>query len=189
MSVLLCIHVTDRSWHLSRLPITYVYPGLSFMRSFALTTSKEDQNKQFSWITLVPRGSIDGSNTFCLCEVAITHSNQCLGIRSFGSSAGPKPDCKSIHMWYVGAGHLYDLCNASGHSTHLRLQQPFTEWVYPQISTSKLQVSLRPVSMKLPVFYVQIVANKADLMRVQGEGDEENGESLELGCTVGGHGA
>ncbi len=40
--------------------------------------------------------------------------------------------------------------------------------------------------MKLPVFYIQIVANKADLMRVQGEGDEENGESLELGCTVGG---
>ncbi len=28
--------------------------------------------------------------------------------------------------------------------------------------------------------------HKADLMRVQGEGDEENGESLELGCTIGG---
>ena len=27
--------------------------------------------------------------------------------------------------------------------------------------------------MKLPVFYAQIVAYKADLMRVQGEGDEE----------------
>ncbi len=61
MSVLLCMHVTDRSWHLCGLPITYVYPGLSSTRSFALTTSKEDQNKQFSWITLVPRGSVDES--------------------------------------------------------------------------------------------------------------------------------
>ena len=66
-----------------------------------LTTSKQDENKQFSWITLVPRGSIDSSNTSCLCEVAITHSNQCLGIRSFGSSAGPAPDCKSIHMYCI----------------------------------------------------------------------------------------